>query len=57
MVADALDVPGDPEEVLLPKGGMRPAENLEDDDIREAREPGRRGEGIPGACVCGIDPV
>jgi len=56
-VADALDVPGDPEEALLPKGGIRPAENLEDDEILEAREPGRSGEGIPGACARGMDPV
>ena len=56
-MADAFDVPGDPDEALLPKGGMRPAENLEEDDIREAREPGRNGEGIPGACGSGTDPV
>lgn len=56
-MADALVAPGDPDETLLPKGGIRPAENLEDDDIRDAREPGRNGDGVPGACACGMDPV
>jgi hypothetical protein len=57
IVADAFVVPGDPDEPLLPNGGMRPAENLEDEEIREAREAGRSGEGIPGACVRGTEPV
>jgi hypothetical protein len=30
--------------------GPRPTENLEVADIREAREPGRRGEEITGPC-------
>jgi len=54
MVADALAVL---DETLLPNGGIRPAENLEDDDILEAREPGRIGEGIPGIYARGTDPV
>lgn len=57
VVADALAAPGKPDETLFPNGGLRPAENLEDDDIREALEPGRIGEGIPGTCVRGTDPV
>jgi hypothetical protein len=36
MVAAALAVPGELDEPLPPNGGMRPAENLEDEDIREA---------------------
>jgi hypothetical protein len=57
IVADALAAPGDPEEPLLPNGGIRPAENLEDEDIREAREAERSGDGTPGTCVRGTDPV
>lgn len=57
IVADALATLGKPDETLFANGGLRPAENLEDDDIREAREPGRIGEGIPGTCVRGTDPV
>lgn len=32
------------------RGGTRPTENLEVADIRDAREPGRSGEGMTGAC-------
>jgi cyclophilin family peptidyl-prolyl cis-trans isomerase len=40
------------EEPLTPptRGGTRPIENLEVVDMREAREPGRSGEGMTGAC-------
>ncbi|THH12737.1 hypothetical protein EW146_g7406, partial [Bondarzewia mesenterica] len=33
---------------VLPKGGIRPDEKREDVERREAREPGRKGEGAPG---------
>lgn len=50
VVATAFGAPGDPD-VTLPRGGIRPMENRDDVDIRDAREPGRSGEGIEGMCV------
>ena len=40
------------EEPVTPtaRGGARLTENLEVTDIRDAREPGRSGEGMTGAC-------
>lgn len=39
---------GEPDEPD-PRAGMRPPENLEVVDRRDAREPGRKGDGNPGA--------
>lgn len=41
VVGGAL-VPGDPDEAV-PRGGMRPTENREVVEMRDARDPGRRG--------------
>lgn len=54
VVGAALAI-GEPD-TTFPKAGTRPTENLEVDDIRDARDPGRSGEGTPGAW-CGADPV
>lgn len=54
VVGAAFDI-GEP--VAPPaRGGTRTTENLEVLDIREAREPGRSGDGITGACL-GADPL
>ena len=47
IVGAAFAALGEPNEEL-PRGGMRPTENLEVDDKRDAREPGRNGEGTTG---------
>lgn len=47
IVGAALAAFGDPD-AALPKAGRRPTENLDVVDIREALEPGRKGEGNPG---------
>jgi len=47
--------PGDPDEAL-PRGGMRPTENLEVVEIRDALDPGRKGELSAGTCW-GKEPV
>lgn len=43
-------------ETAFPRAGSRFTENREVLDIRDAREPGRSGEGTPGTW-CGADPV
>lgn len=48
IVGAALAAVGEPDETL-PRGGIRLTENLEDVDIRDARDPGRNGEGTLGA--------
>ena len=40
-----------------PAGIIRPAENLEDVDILDARDPGRKGEGKCVPAVRGTEPV
>lgn len=40
----------------LPRAGRRPTENLDVEDSREARDPGRSGDGTPGRCGTGNDP-
>lgn len=55
VVADALDC----EAPTVAKTGMRPTENREVAERRDAREPGRNGDGTPGALLwlCGAEPV
>jgi hypothetical protein len=48
VVGAAFAALGEPDEEL-PSGGMRPTENLEVVDKRDAREPGRNGDGTLGA--------
>jgi hypothetical protein len=48
-------VPEEPDEAL-PRGGMRPTENREVVEMRDAREPGRKGELSAGAWW-GMEPV
>lgn len=56
IVAEAFASPD--ETGPLPRGGIRPEENLEEVDIRDARDPGRSGDGmLPAAWVSGIDPA
>jgi len=55
VVADALDS----EAVTVARTGMRPTENREVVERRDAREPGRNGDGTLGALLwpCGAEPV
>jgi len=55
VVADALDC----EAATVAKTGMRPTENREVVESRDAREPGRNGDGKLGALLwlCGAEPV
>lgn len=55
VVADALDC----EPVTVAKTGMRPTENREVVERRDAREPGRNGDGTLGTLLwlCGAEPV
>jgi len=55
VVADALDC----EPVTFAKTGMRPTENRDVVERRDAREPGRNGDGTPGALLwlCDAEPV
>lgn len=52
VVADALDC----EAVTVAKTGMRPTENREVEERRDAREPGRKGDGML-LWLCGAEPV
>jgi hypothetical protein len=54
IVGAALAI-GEPD-TAFPRAGIRFTEKREALDIRDAREPGRSGEGTPGAW-CGADPV
>jgi hypothetical protein len=56
VVGPVFAAPGDTEEAL-PNGGRRPTENLEEDDTRDARDPGLNGDETLGPCPRGPGPV
>jgi hypothetical protein len=55
VVAAAFAMAPEDEEEALPMSGIRPTENLDPAEPREARDPGRKGEERLGIC-CGVDP-
>ena len=53
----AVFAAADDTEEAVPNGGRRPTENLEEDDTRDARDPGLNGEDMLGPCPRGAGPV